>query len=381
MPSTSTATGHSRRPTLLRLDSATPSPVAGASPSSPGCPYSSIGWWNWAVARDRVSRSVIVALLDAGSTELLVAGSHMAHLTYGSPVQFRRLRRALEVATAGRPAVLAGDMNLWVTGQLAALGLAPDREGPDMALVASSQPGRSHLRQGAPALRSAEVMPDSGFGPSSRRPGSSFADPSREHPACGHEPGAVVHVERPTGIVEGLTDRVENQGKAIRRERPMIAMGRQHVQPLRSRVVRAPAVCPHLDAVERSGRCQSIPGALKRPSSMMPIAMIGDPGSVPSVGRRPRGPPSAVSGASPGSRRDRSSHPDRAPTLPCAPRGPGRPSATPDLTRRARTSAPLAATPRRSRPRRPPRCAGQAPPCGHRVRCREPRSLWPKRAG
>jgi endonuclease/exonuclease/phosphatase (EEP) superfamily protein YafD len=49
--------------------------------------------------------------VDVGGRPLMVAGTHLSHLSQGSPVQFARLRRALS-RTSG-PAVLAGDMNLW----------------------------------------------------------------------------------------------------------------------------------------------------------------------------------------------------------------------------------------------------------------------------
>jgi endonuclease/exonuclease/phosphatase family metal-dependent hydrolase len=44
---------------------------------------------------------------------VVVAGTHMAHLSSGSPVQFARLRRELATCASGGPAVLAGDLNLW----------------------------------------------------------------------------------------------------------------------------------------------------------------------------------------------------------------------------------------------------------------------------
>jgi endonuclease/exonuclease/phosphatase family metal-dependent hydrolase len=90
------------------------------------------------LGRDRARRVAVVvelatgagsdglpgAVTDAGPDEapsrLTVIGTHMSHLSYGSPVQFARLRRMLEsragdpapVMTDG-PAVLTGDMNLW----------------------------------------------------------------------------------------------------------------------------------------------------------------------------------------------------------------------------------------------------------------------------
>ncbi|MHB1584604.1 MAG: endonuclease/exonuclease/phosphatase family protein [Acidimicrobiales bacterium] len=63
--------------------------------------------------RDRARRAALVVRLDAGGRPLTVVGTHMTHLTYGSPSQFRRLRRRLEPLVGDGPAVLAGDMNLW----------------------------------------------------------------------------------------------------------------------------------------------------------------------------------------------------------------------------------------------------------------------------
>ena len=40
-----------------------------------------------------------------------VFGTHMSHLSRGSPLQFRRLRKELSLVEL--PSVLAGDMNLW----------------------------------------------------------------------------------------------------------------------------------------------------------------------------------------------------------------------------------------------------------------------------
>jgi endonuclease/exonuclease/phosphatase family metal-dependent hydrolase len=63
--------------------------------------------------RDRVTRAALVLGLEVGGRSLTVIGTHMSHLTYGSPIQFLRLRRILRDVAPGRPAVLAGDMNLW----------------------------------------------------------------------------------------------------------------------------------------------------------------------------------------------------------------------------------------------------------------------------
>ncbi len=63
--------------------------------------------------RDRARRAAIVVRVEVGGRELAVAGTHMTHLTYGSPIHFRRLHRLLGDAVADWPAVLVGDMNLW----------------------------------------------------------------------------------------------------------------------------------------------------------------------------------------------------------------------------------------------------------------------------
>lgn len=62
---------------------------------------------------DRARRGALVLDVELGGTEVVVAGTHMSHLVTGSPVQYSRLRRALDAHAGSRPAVLAGDMNLW----------------------------------------------------------------------------------------------------------------------------------------------------------------------------------------------------------------------------------------------------------------------------
>jgi len=62
---------------------------------------------------DRVRRAALVVHLAAGGGELVVVGVHMAHLTNGSLRHFAALRRALPGLAGDRPAVVAGDMNLW----------------------------------------------------------------------------------------------------------------------------------------------------------------------------------------------------------------------------------------------------------------------------
>jgi len=61
---------------------------------------------------DPLRRAALVVDLTVDGRPVSVAGIHMSHLVYGSPLHFAQLRRALR--TAARPdAVLAGDMNAW----------------------------------------------------------------------------------------------------------------------------------------------------------------------------------------------------------------------------------------------------------------------------
>jgi endonuclease/exonuclease/phosphatase family metal-dependent hydrolase len=89
---------------------------------------------------DPARRGAIAAELDTAGARLTVVGTHFAHLTKGSPLHMRRLRRVLDGAAVGgsaealtvpsartasgvpdavrvdpapAPMVLAGDMNLW----------------------------------------------------------------------------------------------------------------------------------------------------------------------------------------------------------------------------------------------------------------------------
>ncbi len=64
------------------------------------------------LARDRASRAALVVTVDAG-VPVTVVGTHMSHLTYGAPGHFVRLARAVDAMAGARPAIVAGDMNLW----------------------------------------------------------------------------------------------------------------------------------------------------------------------------------------------------------------------------------------------------------------------------
>lgn len=55
----------------------------------------------------------IVVEIETGRAALTLVGTHMSHITYGAPVQFLRLARALRHVALSGPCILAGDMNLW----------------------------------------------------------------------------------------------------------------------------------------------------------------------------------------------------------------------------------------------------------------------------
>lgn len=63
------------------------------------------------LSRDPAPRAGLLMEVDLVGVPLVVVGTHLSHLTHGSPSQLLRLRRSLpRPPTAG---VLAGDMNLW----------------------------------------------------------------------------------------------------------------------------------------------------------------------------------------------------------------------------------------------------------------------------
>ena len=106
------------RPTLLVGSGATGqhAPEPGATGQQPGAPGPGTGFPHTIIelgqlAGDLSPRLAIVAELHLERSVVRVVGTHMSHLRHGSPVQLRRLRRALADRTA--PVVLVGDMNLW----------------------------------------------------------------------------------------------------------------------------------------------------------------------------------------------------------------------------------------------------------------------------
>lgn len=60
---------------------------------------------------DRSKRVAALSEVEAEGKSLTVVGVHMSHLSSGSPIQFRALRRILQRISG--PSVVAGDMNLW----------------------------------------------------------------------------------------------------------------------------------------------------------------------------------------------------------------------------------------------------------------------------
>ena len=70
-----------------------------------------------------------------------VHGTHMSHITHLSPAQYRRLARLLP--PLDRPALLAGDMNMWGPPASSFFsGLAAGRHRPDLAGAPTPQPAR-----------------------------------------------------------------------------------------------------------------------------------------------------------------------------------------------------------------------------------------------
>jgi endonuclease/exonuclease/phosphatase family metal-dependent hydrolase len=112
---------------------------------------------------DRAMRAAVLLDVDVGGRTLVAGGTHMSHLTSGSPLQYLRLRHRLERMVGQAPAVLAGDMNLW----------GPPTEillhGWRRAVIGRTWPAwRPHsqvdhiLVRGPVTVREASVLPDFG---------------------------------------------------------------------------------------------------------------------------------------------------------------------------------------------------------------------------
>jgi len=63
--------------------------------------------------RDRARRAALVVWIEVAGRPVAVVGTHMPHLTYGSPLHYRRLARALDRIVGPEPGLVVGDMNLW----------------------------------------------------------------------------------------------------------------------------------------------------------------------------------------------------------------------------------------------------------------------------
>jgi endonuclease/exonuclease/phosphatase family metal-dependent hydrolase len=63
--------------------------------------------------QDRAQRFAVAVEVEVGGTPLNVVGTHMSHISYGAPVHFIRLSRAIRERVPSGPAVVAGDMNMW----------------------------------------------------------------------------------------------------------------------------------------------------------------------------------------------------------------------------------------------------------------------------
>ena len=112
--------------------------------------------------RDRARREALVVFAEVGGREVAVVGTHMTHITYGSPLHYRRLARALDRVVGDTPALLAGDMNLW--GPPVRLFLP----GWHRAVKGKTWPAWrphsqvDHIVVRGLAVKSAEVRPDAG---------------------------------------------------------------------------------------------------------------------------------------------------------------------------------------------------------------------------
>jgi endonuclease/exonuclease/phosphatase family metal-dependent hydrolase len=114
----------------MRLDRRRAAPTGHGAAARPGRAVSGRGTWSIAVMSrlpvthtqtidlgqlptDPARRGAIVmdVVLD-GAIPFRVVGTHLAHLSQGSPRQISALRRSLKTLTPA-PGVLAGDMNLW----------------------------------------------------------------------------------------------------------------------------------------------------------------------------------------------------------------------------------------------------------------------------
>jgi endonuclease/exonuclease/phosphatase family metal-dependent hydrolase len=102
-----------RERAMARWQEAEPGTLGIAVLVRPGLPIEATRVLPMRVLRlDRVRRAALVVDLTVDGRPISVAGTHMAHLPFGSHRNWAELRRQLQ--TEARPdAVLAGDMNTW----------------------------------------------------------------------------------------------------------------------------------------------------------------------------------------------------------------------------------------------------------------------------
>ena len=109
-------------------------------------------------------RGVVRVDVETAAGPVAALGTHMSHISKGSPVQFRRLRLATDEITI--PAVLAGDMNIWGPPLVAQLPgwrrAVKGRTWPSW--IPHSQPDHILIR-GPIRVLSGEVLPSGGSDP------------------------------------------------------------------------------------------------------------------------------------------------------------------------------------------------------------------------
>jgi endonuclease/exonuclease/phosphatase family metal-dependent hydrolase len=82
--------------------------------------------WLSSLPRDQVRRAILSTSVQVNDKSIRVFGTHMAHLSQGSPRHFRVFRQAILASLGeGSDVIAGGDMNAW--GPLVAAHLRPLR--------------------------------------------------------------------------------------------------------------------------------------------------------------------------------------------------------------------------------------------------------------
>ena len=63
--------------------------------------------------RDKVNRRLITASTQIDGRDVILVALHGAHLSHGSLIQYREIRRIADEVAKGRPVIMAGDFNSW----------------------------------------------------------------------------------------------------------------------------------------------------------------------------------------------------------------------------------------------------------------------------